>query len=144
MAYEFTGFFARPVVPQPTALPPGAVWREIATPFVGVGVRLLGSDHRRLPPPAAEALAHKLGLDAAASWIYLSYVPWGGAIDFVYGLGASRLEQYGLGAPYGPIEEGGAPAAVQSASTGLMEQFGVPAAVALQFEPFRRGYWGED
>ena len=38
--YEFTGYFARPAVPQPVSLPTGAVWREIAVPFVGVGVRV--------------------------------------------------------------------------------------------------------
>jgi hypothetical protein len=136
MTYRFTGFFARPVGPQPVPLLPGAVWREIATPFSGVGVRLSGSDNRLLTQSEAEALARQFGLDAAECWVFLNYVCWGGSIDFVYGLGSRD------GVPFGPVKET-ALDAVKTAYTGLMEQFGVSAAVALQFEPFRRGYWGE-
>jgi hypothetical protein len=120
VAYEFTGFFARPSVPQPAALPQGAVWREIATPFVGVGVWLAGSDARLLPPAQAEALARQLGLDAAECWVYLTYVCWGGQIDFVYGLGSRRLVEHGLNVPFGPIKED-AQQEVDAAFTGLME-----------------------
>jgi hypothetical protein len=69
--------------------------------------------------------------------VYLSYVCWAGQIDFVYGLGSCG------GVPFGPVKEDDAHDAVKAAYTGLMEQFGVSAPVALQFEPFRRGYWGE-
>jgi hypothetical protein len=136
--YEFTGFFARPGISRPMALPPGAVWREITSPFVGVGVRLPDSNDEPelLAPPDVEALARQLGLEAADCWVYLTYVCWGGDIDFVYGLGSHR------GRRFGPVKED-EHGAVEAAYTGLMEQFGVPAEVALQFEPFRRGYWGE-
>lgn len=136
MAYEFTGFFARPAVPQPMTLPPGAVWREIATPFAGIGVRLPGSDDRLLSPPAAEALARQLGLDAADRWVYLRYVCWGGNIDFVYGFGSKN------GTVFGPVRED-ARDAVEAAYTDLMEWFGVASAAALNFPPFVRGFWGE-
>jgi hypothetical protein len=136
VAYTFIGFFARPAVLQPTTLPPGVVWRAIDAPFVGVGVWLPGSAYSRLAPSEAAALARQFGLDAADSWVYLTYVCWAGQIDFVYGLGAHQ------GAPFGPVEEDGKD--VEAAYTGLMEQFGVPAAVALRFEPFQRGYWGEN
>jgi hypothetical protein len=134
--YEFAGFFARPAVPRPAILPPGAVWREIATPFAGVGVWLPGSDDKLLAPPEAEALVRQLGLDAAECWVFLTYVCWGGDIDFVYGFGSRR------GVVFGPVKED-ARDAVEAAFTGLMEQFGVPGEVVLDFEPFRRGYWGE-
>jgi hypothetical protein len=134
--YVFSGFFARPAVPRPVSLPPGAVWREIATPFAGVGVRLPRSDDSLLTPTEVEALARQLGLDAANCWVYLNYVCWGGAIDFVYGLGSRH------GVPFGPVKE--LPfGALEAAYTGLMERFGVPAEVALRFDPFTRGYWGE-
>ena len=136
MAYEFTGFFARPSVSQPVPLPQGAVWREIANPFAGVGVRLPHDEDRLLAPLEAENLARQLGLDVADCWVYLTYVCWGGGIDFVYGLGSRH------GVPFGPVNED-AREAVEAAYTDLMEQFGVPATVALQFEPFQRGYWGE-
>ena len=137
--YEFTGYFARPAVSRPVVLPPGAVWREIAVPFSGVGVRLPDSgDERGLPAPAdVQALARKLGLDAADYWVYLDYVCWGGEIDFVYGLNSHR------GVLFGPVKED-AHKAVEAAYSSLMEQFGVPAELALNFAPFRRGYWGED
>jgi hypothetical protein len=136
MAYWFAGFFARPVVPRPEALPQGAVWREITTPFVGVGVRLpalLG----KVPPPAdVQTLARELGLLAADRWIYLTYTCWAGQIDVVYGLGSRG------GVPFGPVKES-ARQTVKAAYTSLMEQFGIPAETALRFEPFTRGYWGD-
>lgn len=136
MAYEFTGFFARPAVPQPVALPPGAVWREIAAPFSGIGVRLPGSADRLLPPPEVEALARQFGLGAADRWVYLNYVCWGGDIDFVYGFG------WHCGTAFGPIQED-ARDAVEAVYTGLMGRFGVAAADALNFPPFIRGFWGD-
>jgi hypothetical protein len=76
VAYEFAGFFARPSVPRPEALPEGAVWREITTPFVGVGVRLPAlTDSEGLPALAdVQALARSLGVSAADRWVYLNYV----------------------------------------------------------------------
>ena len=138
MAYWFTGFFARPTVQRPETLPRGGVWRDIATPFLGVGVRLSasGDDEELANPADVQALAGQLGLFAADSWVYLSYVCWGGRIDFVYGLGCRD------GVPFGPVEES-AHDKVKAAYTDLMEQFGISAADALRFEPFVRGYWGE-
>jgi hypothetical protein len=95
--YEFTGFFARPAIPPPGMLPPGAVWREIAAPFAGVGVRLADSDNRALPLSEVEALARQFGLDATDGWLYLTYICWGGSIDYVFGLGSCG------GVRFGPI-----------------------------------------
>jgi hypothetical protein len=136
MAYEFAGYFARPPVPYPEALPPGAVWREISAPFVGVGVRLpsLLDDDALPSPPDLHALATALGLHAADRWSYLTYICWGGDIDFVYGLG------FGSGVAFGPVKEDDHDK-VEAAYTGLMEQFGVAAEASQRFEPFMRGYW---
>jgi hypothetical protein len=140
MAYRFEGFFARPSVRRPDSLPHGVEWRTIDTPFVGVGVRLLDADEEfvgsdELPEPTAlRDLAIDLGLDAADCWIYLTYVCWGGDIDFVYGLGSCK------GVPFGPVTESEHDKVV-GAYTGLMETFGVSSEVALRFEPFARGYW---
>lgn len=135
--YEFTGFFARHDVSRPLSLPPDLVWREIASPFAGVGVRLPDSDGSLMSQSEVEAIARELGLHAAECWLYLNYVCWGGAIDFVYGLGTRR------GVPFGPVQEDSS-GVVEAAYIGLMEQFGLSATVAMQFEPFTRGYWGED
>lgn len=136
MGYQFAGFFASPAVPRPTELPSGAAWREIASPFVGVGLRLPGLVGK--PPNAqdVEALVRKFGLNQAANWIYLSYECWGGQIDFVYGLGSSNDKLFG------PIEESSWETA-EGAYTAFMKQFGVSADAALQFQPFQRGFWGE-
>jgi hypothetical protein len=135
--YEFVGFFARPAVPRPLLLCPDVVWREIDSRFHGIGVRLPVEDRDILPTPSdVEALARQCGLEAAECWVYLNYVCWGGHIDFVYGIGSRR------GVRFGPVQED-AQDLVEAAYIGLMEQFGLSAAVAMQFEPFRRGYWGE-
>jgi hypothetical protein len=136
VAYEFAGFFAQPKLQRPGALPPGGIWREIDSPFIGIGVRLPSLiDEDALPAPAGlYTLAQQLGLHAADSWLYLTDVCWGGDIDFVYGLG------FRGGVPFGPIEES-AHQKVEAAYIGLMEWFGVSATVALQFEPFVHGYW---
>lgn len=142
MAYEFTGFFARPLVTSPDSLPTGVVWRTIATPFVGVGIRLPEIDDQfsqldELPSPSVlQYLASEFGLDAAACWVYLRYVCWGGDIDFVYGLVCCEGELFG---PVTESERG----KVEGAYTSLMAKFGIPTETALHFEPFVRGYWGE-
>jgi hypothetical protein len=136
MAYQFAGFFASPAVPRPDVLPAGAVWREVVSPFIGVGVRLPALIGKTPAQADVESLARQLGVDAADRWLYLTYDCWGGGIDFVYGFGSRG------GQPFGPVEED-ALDAVEAAYTSLMAQFGVSAVDALQFKPFERGYWGE-
>lgn len=142
MPYLFVGFFARPAVPRPGAMPEGAVWRDILAPFNGVGVWLPASFEDEegmslLTPAEAQARASALGIAAADHWIYLYYFCWGGDIDFVYGLGSRG------GVPFGPVRES-EPGKVEAAYVGLMEEFGVSEADALYFEPFVRGFWGVD
>jgi hypothetical protein len=135
MGYQFAGFFAQPALVRPDSLPQHAAWREIDTPFTGVGVRLPALIGRTPPPGEVQALARQLGLHAAASWLYLTYDSWGGRIDFVYGLG-SRGD-----VPFGPVEEDNVEK-VEAAYIDLMGQLGVSAEGALRFAPFERGYWG--
>ena len=136
MAYGFTGFFAAPVLAQPAGLPPGAAWREIASPFTGVGISLPPLLSNTPARDEVEALARQLGLDAAERWLYLTYICWAGQIEFVYGLGASA------GVPFGPVKEDEQDT-VERAYTWLMARFGVSVEDALRFAPFTRGFWGE-
>ena len=138
MAYRFAGFFARPAVPRPAVLSQDAVWREIAVPFVGIGVRLPSLFREDDLPAICEvhALARQLGLEESDCWLYLTYICWGGDIDFVYGFGCRA------GVKFGPVKEF-AGDKVEGAYTGLMAQFGISADEALRFEPFERDYWGE-
>jgi hypothetical protein len=137
MAYEFAGFFARPPLPQPTVLPPTAVWREIVSPFIGIGVRLpwlLGQE-----PTEAEVdgLAAQLGLGRADRWIYLTYDCWGGMLVGVYGMGTS------LGQRFGPSGLTEGPQTGEATFLNLMSEFGVSPEGANNFAPFRRGFWDE-
>jgi hypothetical protein len=103
-----------------------------------IGYSRTTDDPEELPTPAdVQALARLLGVVAADRWVYLDYVCWGGDIDFVYGLGSQD------GVPFGPVKESDHDK-VEAAYTGLMENFGVSTADALRFEPFMRGFWGED
>lgn len=115
----------------------GAVWRGIAAPFVGVGVRLQSSDElKALPAPDdLRVLAQSLGVIAANCWLYLHYVRWGGDSDFVYGLGSMD------GVPFGPLEESNFDK-VKPAYVGLMAHLGISEGDALRFEPCTPGYWG--
>jgi hypothetical protein len=136
MGYQFAGFFASPAVPQPEGLPAGAVWREITSPFVGVGIRLPALIGKTPTRAEVETLARQLGIHTADRWLYLTYSCWAGRIDFVYGLG------FRSGEVFGPVEEDGRDK-VKAAYTGLMAEFGISLEEALDFEPFHRGYWGE-
>jgi hypothetical protein len=136
MAYWFTGFFARPVLERPAGLPGNAVWREITSPFVGVGVRLTGLDDDRPGPDEARRLLAEVGLGGAADWLYLGYVTWAGRVESVYGLGSSG------GREFGPVRETDADKA-RGAYLWLMGEFGMAPADALNFPPFVRGFWGE-
>jgi hypothetical protein len=136
MAYQFSGFFASPPVLRPDVMPAGAVWREVVSPFIGVGVRLSALIGKTPERADVEALARQLGVDAADRWLYLTYDCWGGKIDFVYGFGSRG------GLPFGPVKENGLDA-VKATYMSLMAHFGVSPEDALRFKPFERGYWGE-
>jgi len=86
VAYQFTGFFAKPTITPPRRLPEGAVWRNLDTPFVGIGVRLPAFHSSTAPAGEVLELARRLGLDPATDWLFLVYTCWGGRIDSVYGL----------------------------------------------------------
>jgi hypothetical protein len=137
MAYRFNGFFARPAVDRPAALPTGAVWRDVTTPFAGVGVHIqvTGFGNDELGPQEAQQLLAAIGLSGVPDWLYLSYVTWGGQIDYVYGLGVSG------GRAFGPVRESDGQA--REVYLSLMDAFGVSAADAFNFPPFVRGFWGE-
>jgi hypothetical protein len=134
--YSFAGFFAKPPVRRPDVPIEGAVWRDITTPFVGVGVRLAALLDHKPDPVRVEALAGQLGIDRATDWLFLDYVCWGGRIDFVYGLGVRG------GRRFGPAEEPDEPQATET-YVSLMREFGVERADAMMFPPFERGFWGE-
>jgi hypothetical protein len=100
MAYWFTGFFAQPRMVVPDKLLPGVLWKEITSPFLGVGVRLSKQDDENLPETVeVEAIARQLGFNTADAWIFLVYVCWAGRIDFIYGLGQHRGAKFGPGTP---------------------------------------------
>jgi len=136
MAYRFTGFFAQPSIDRPTMLSGGAVWREIATPFIGVAVRMPDLTDDELAPTEARRLLAEFGLGGATNWLYLSYVTWAGRVAGVYGLGASG------GRDFGPLGEWDSDA-VRAVFLTLMGEFGVAQADAINFPPFARGFWGE-
>ncbi|MBY0231858.1 MAG: hypothetical protein K2W96_21460 [Gemmataceae bacterium] len=132
MAYRFTGFFARPALALPSALPAGAVWRPINEPFSGIGVQL------PVAPTTEEdviRLLQAVGLGAVEDWIFLDYVCWGGQIDFVHGFGVRG------GRAFGPIRSADD---AQRVYLHLMRSFGIDDSDAMAFTPFRRGFWGED
>src|SRR5262245_15056499 len=99
MGYRFTGFFARSVIERPAILPAEAVWREVAVPFVGVGVRLPGLAGSSPGPDEARRLLAEVGLGGAADWLFIDYATWAGPIESVYGLGSSG------GRAFGPVGE---------------------------------------
>lgn len=134
MAYWFAGFFAQPVIRKPVNLPADASWREISSPFIGIGVRL---EHLIGEQPTREAvkeIARELGLEESVCWLYLTYTCWAGKIDFVYGLGMRN------GVPFGPLSES-EQGRTELVYTNLMSHLGLLPEQAMQFEPFERGYW---
>jgi hypothetical protein len=96
MSFRFAGFFATPSVSSPAQLPKGAIWREIVTPFIGIGVYLPDLIDKRLTSEVVDAIANQLGLDKAERWVYLNYDCWGSQIDFIFGFGRRS------GLPFGP------------------------------------------
>lgn len=134
--YHFTGFFARLALVCPARLPTGAVWREVTAPFAGVGVRHPNLTHDEPGSGEAARLLAEVGLDGETDWLFINYVTWAGRIEDVYGVGSRG------GRAFGPIRASDDHEA-GDAYLELMGAFGVPAADALQFLPFERGYWGE-
>jgi len=136
MTYQFAGFFVATPMPIPRSLPQAATWREISSPFLGVGVLLPHLIGKVVQPDEVQSLAREIGITDGRSWLFLQYDCWGGEIDFVYGMGVSG------GVSFGPVEESDR-ATVEAAFTQVMGQFGVDPQAALNFAPFERGFWGE-
>ncbi len=136
MSYRFAGFFAGQTVAQPQELPEGAVWREIKTPFEGVGLRLESFVGETPDVRVVAALADRFGFSRADRWIYLTYDCFGGQVDFVFGLGMKG------GASFGPRESSDEDR-VEAEYVGLMQSFGLTPSQALNFVPFHRGFWDE-
>jgi hypothetical protein len=137
VTYRFAGFFANPSVPAPDVLPDGAVWKEIKSPFEGVGLRLDSLVGESPDVRVVAALAERFGFSRADRWIYLTYDCWGGQLDFVFGLGMKA------GLSFGPRESSDEDR-VEAEYLGLMQAFGLTDSEALNFAPFSRGFWGEN
>jgi hypothetical protein len=135
MSYSFAGFFVRPPLEPPSDLPAGAVWRAIEEPFVGSGVRLPDLLGKTPAPAEVKHLACRLGFAATSDWIFITYSCWAGRIELVYGFGSRG------GRPFGPID-GWAVDECKVPYVRLMADFGVAPEDALNFTPFRRGFWG--
>jgi hypothetical protein len=135
LAYQFAGFFAKPPIDRQGNLPEGAVWRHIAEPFLGVGVRLPALIGERPAIADVQRLLRQLGLHRATDWLYVTYDCFGGDLDFVYGVGVRG------GHHFGPLDESDW-SKVEGVYLGLMGEFGVEPNDALRFAPFRRGFWG--
>jgi len=136
VGYQFAGFFARQSSPPPPDLPSDAVWREITSPFIGVGLLLPALIGKVIKEDRVMGLAETYGLANVPTWIFLIYDCFGGQIDFVFGLGMSN------GEPFGPIEDSSL-ARVAGSYTTLMSHFGLSEDEALAFPPFERGFWGK-
>jgi hypothetical protein len=134
--YRFTGFFARPVIDRPATLPTKSSWREVATPFAGVGVSLPGLANDKPDSAEARRLLAEVGLGGATDWLFINYVTWAGPIDSVYGLGVSGDREFGTSSESDRET-------TRAAYLELMGAFGVAPADALNFPPFVRGFWDE-
>jgi hypothetical protein len=136
MSYTFAGFFVAQPLPRPRSLPPRAVWREVSSPFQGVGVLLPELNGKTVRPEQVHAVARELGITDAMPWLFLQYDTWAGDIDFVYRMGASA------GTPFGPVEES-EQESVEAAYLEVMAKLGVAEKEARNFAPFKRGFWSE-
>jgi hypothetical protein len=134
--YRFTGFFVRPAIERPAALPAGVIWREVAAPFAGVGVYLPGLVGKKPGLDEARQLLAEVGLNGAADWLFIDYVTWAGRIDSVSGLGSSG------GRAFGPVAESDGEK-TRAAYLKLMGAFGVAEVDAFDFPPFVRGFFNE-
>jgi hypothetical protein len=136
MTYQFAGFFVAQPMSSPSSLPPTAVWRDVASPFRGVGILLPELIGKVVQPEQVRITAGELGITNSMPWLFIQYDCWGGEVDFVYAMGASS------GVPWGPIEES-ARDRVELAYTKAMAWLGITPEDALNFAPFERGFWGE-
>ena len=137
MTYRFKGFFVRPAFRLRGDIPAGAIWREINSPFIGIGIRLPDDESDEVKLLTIDdilTLSRQLGFETA-NWVYLDYVCWGGQIDFNHGIASSN------GLISRTVKAEGEFA--EAAFIQILEDFSIPSDVALNFEPFTRHYWGE-
>ena len=80
-------------------------------------------------------MSRQLGLQPA-DWIFLVYDCWGGQIDCVYAIGCCSGESFG------PIDVSDL-SKVEQAYVDVMARLNISRTMALDFELFKRGYWGD-
>ena len=141
--YLFAGFFAIGEIARPQRITqPDVIWRQIESPFIGVGIRtgfLLQEE-----PEAAYviALAKEFNISDSDAWIYLTYTCAGG-LDSVYGMGLAAGSWFGPRASSDLFRERPwSENVVTDVYVDLMGKFGLSRKDALNFPPFVRGFWG--
>ena len=136
MAYQFAGFFIKGKTYQFLELPSNAVVRQITSPFDGVGIRLPAYIGQTVTTEDVLQLSKSIGVSQSAEWIFIQYDCFGGQIDFVSGMTCSQADA-------SPYKEDSSYDTVRQSFLNLMQSFGVDHENAINFLPFKRGFWGD-
>jgi hypothetical protein len=136
MAYQFAGFFIKGKTHQLLELPNNAVVRQITSPFDGFGMRLPAYIGQTVTMEDVLQLSNSIGVSQSAEWIFIQYDCFGGQIDSVSGVTCSQ-------ACPSPYKEDSNYDTVQQSFLNLMQSFGVDHQDAINFPPFKRGFWGD-
>lgn len=133
MTFQLSAIFLRsdPPITTPTGFEYCS--KMMDAPFRGTAILLRLESHPKIPEAEIAAILEPLAV-GDADWLYVEYCTWAGTIDSVRSFGIRN------GAAMTSFDE---EVLERNRSTylQLMAEFGVSEEDALDFPPFRRGWW---
>lgn len=139
--YRFCGLLVRDRdIAHAHNVPTGCVGRQIERPFLGSGIRV-PEEMDIVTDQEITDLAGRLGLGDEDTWVYLDYVTFAGRVAEFFGIVHKRSVE---GKPILIDSRRAYDGDWEEQYLKLMAEFGLSEGDTRGFDPFERGFWGEE
>ncbi len=110
--------------------------KKVNSPFIGSAISIPQYVSKNPSIGEVNNIAKKIGIKQEHEWMFIIYKCWAGEIDDLFGYIKKPKRQIAS-----IIESD--KNKLENAYISFMEKFGVSKDEALDFEPFKRGFWEE-
>ncbi len=137
MTYQFAGIFVKEFqISAEVPLDIPYTVRKVNSPFFGSAISIPQYVSKNPSIEEVNNIVKKIGIKLEHEWMFIIYECWAGEIDDLFGYIKKPEKQI-----VSIIESG--KNKLENTYISFMEKFGVSKDEALDFEPFKRGFWGE-
>ncbi len=137
MTYQFAGIFVKEFkISAEVPLDIPYTVRKVNSPFIGSGISIPQYVSKNPSIEEVNNIVKKIGIKQDLEWMFIIYECWAGKIDDLFGYIKKPEKEIAS-----IIESG--KNKLENAYISFMKKFGVSKDEALDFEPFKRGFWGE-